>query len=255
MLSAAVSLGPFVGADGNASTDVSAFAGVLDFIEVMNYDVWGSWSTAVGPNAPINDTCAPPADQQGSAVSAIKAWTTAGMPASQIVLGVPSYGHSFSVPPASAFGTNITDATTTVSAASSDPTTLVAYPAFNATNQPVGDAWDSPPAVDVCGVLEAQGGVFDFWGLVAGGLLNADGSVAPGIASRFDDCSQTAYVYNATSQVMVSYDSAKTFAAKGEFIKNNNLRGFAMWEAGGDFNDILLDSILEGAGISGCDDN
>ena len=87
MLSAAVSLGPFVGADGNASTDVSAFAGVLDFIEVMNYDVWGSWSTAVGPNAPINDTCAPPADQQGSAVSAIKAWTTAGMPASQIVLG------------------------------------------------------------------------------------------------------------------------------------------------------------------------
>lgn len=90
VLSAAVSLTPFAGADGTPSADVRGFAKVLDFIEVMDYDVWGSWSTAVGPNAPLNDTCAPsPAGQQGSAVSAVKAWTTAGMPASQIVLGVP----------------------------------------------------------------------------------------------------------------------------------------------------------------------
>lgn len=246
ILSAAVSLTPFAGADGTPSADISGFAKVLDFIEVMDYDVWGSWSTAVGPNAPLNDTCAPsPAGQQGSAVSAVKAWTAAGMPASQIVLGVPSYGHSFSVAPSDAFGTNSTNTT-----ASQDQTpALVAYPAFNASNQPVGDAWDGAPAVDVCGILEGQGGVFDFWGLIAGGFLTADGSVAPGIASRFDTCSQTAYVYNETTQVMVSYDSAKTFAAKGTFIKDNNLRGFAMWEAGGDSDDILLDAILGTTGF------
>lgn len=128
----------------------------------------------------------------------------------------------------------------------------MAYPAFNASNQPVGDAWDGAPAVDVCGILEGQGGVFDFWGLIDGGFLTADGSVAPGIASRFDTCSQTAYVYNETTQVMVSYDSAKTFAAKGTFIKDNNLRGFAMWEAGGDSDDILLDAILGGEASGEC---
>ncbi len=48
---------------------------------------------------------------------------------------------------------------------------------------------------------------------------------------------------------MVSFDDAKAFAAKGKFIKTQGLRGFAIWEAGGDFKDILLDSISKAAGI------
>lgn len=34
-------------------------------------------------------------------------------------------------------------------------------------------------------------------------------------------------------------------AAKGKFISDMNLAGFAMWEAGGDYNDILLNSIRQ----------
>jgi len=45
---------------------------------------------------------------------------------------------------------------------------------------------------------------------------------------------------------MVSFDDAKAFEAKGDFIKSSNLRGFAMWETGSDSNDILLDSIHSG---------
>ena len=44
---------------------------------------------------------------------------------------------------------------------------------------------------------------------------------------------------------MISYDDVKSFAAKGEFIRSHGLRGFAMWEAGGDLNDYLVDSIRE----------
>jgi chitinase len=56
-------------------------------------------------------------------------------------------------------------------------------------------------------------------------------------------------VYNKTSQIMVAYDDARSFAAKGKFIKNLGLRGFATWEAGGDYDDILLDSIRKAAGF------
>jgi len=143
----------------------------------MNYDIWGSWSSAVGPNAPLNDSCAMPSDQQGSAVSAVKAWTNAGMPANQIVLGVAAYGHSFSVNSSDAFV--------------SGTKTLAAYPAFNKSNQPLGDAWDDTPSVDACNVTEAQGGTFRFWGLVEGGFLNTDGTTADGIYYRYDSCSQT----------------------------------------------------------------
>jgi chitinase len=57
-------------------------------------------------------------------------------------------------------------------------------------------------------------------------------------------------VYNSTSQVEVSYDDARAFTAKGAYIKYAGLRGFSMWEAGGDSKNILLDAIRYGAGVS-----
>lgn len=232
-LSAAVSLTPFVDAAGNPSADVSGFAKVLDYIALMNYDVWGSWSSNVGPNSPLNDTCAASAQQQGSAVFAVKAWTDAGMPANQIVLGVPTYGHSFSVAPSDAFAKGEKE--------------LVSYPSFNASNQPLGDTWASAGAVDVCGVFEGPGGTYNFWSLIDDGFLTNEGKAAPGIYYRYDSCSQTPYVYNETSQVMISFDNAESYAAKGSYVKNAGLRGFSMWEAGGDYNNMLLDSIIEAA--------
>ncbi|KAI0682991.1 glycoside hydrolase [Cytidiella melzeri] len=242
ILTAATSSLPWNGADGQPSTDVSAFASVLDYVAIMNYDIWGHWSATVGPNSPLNDTCASPAHQQGSAVSSVKAWSAAGMPLHQIVLGVASYGHAFSVPVDSAFECQDEDDNLGV---------LAPYPPFDTNVYPVGDAWDDAPGLDACGVQEPQGGSFDFWGLIDGGFLNENGTVnsAGGIEYRFDECSQTAYVYNETSQVMVSFDDAPSFSAKGQFIKSEGLRGFAMWEAGGDFHDILLDSIRGGAGF------
>ncbi|KAA1479345.1 glycoside hydrolase [Dentipellis sp. KUC8613] len=257
-LSAAVSVTPFVGADGTPMTDVSDFAKVLDHIEVMNYDIWGSWSPTVGPNAPLNDTCAQ--TQAGSAVSAVAAWTKAGFPASQILLGVASYGHSFHVAQSAALATSASassaSSTNDTGSSGGNSSTLAAYPAFDKSQQPAGDKWDATAdgMTDVCGNPDVVGGVFDFWGLIDGGFLTSNGTVAQGIDYQYDDCSQTPYVYNPTSQVMVSYDDATSFAAKGQFISTAGLAGFAMWEAGGDRNDILLDAITGGMGVdsTGC---
>jgi chitinase len=169
----------------------------------MNYDVWGSWSATVGPNAPLNDTCAPSAASQGSAVSALDAWTAASFPASQILLGVASYGHSFHVAAADA-----------LSLTSSGSNTLALYSAFDKTQQPAGDAWDSTATgVDSCGNANEVGGVFDLWGLISGGFLKPDGTAADGIDYVFDNCSQTPFVYNPNSEVMVSFDDATSFGA------------------------------------------
>ncbi|KAH9040551.1 hypothetical protein EDB84DRAFT_1646970 [Lactarius hengduanensis] len=64
--------------------------------------------------------------------------------------------------------------------------------------------------------------------------LMCDGTVANGIEYVFDNCSKT---------VMVSYDDAASFAAKGHYIKDAGLAGFVLWQAGGDSRDILLDAI------------
>ncbi|KAF9260552.1 glycoside hydrolase family 18 protein [Marasmius fiardii PR-910] len=233
VLSAAVGIAPFVGSDSQPMSDVSGFAKVLDHIAIMNYDVWGSWSPTVGPNSPLNDSCAPV--KAGSAVSAVKAWTDTGFPADQITLGVPAYGHSFHVSNSNAL--------------SSDDSSLKLYPAFDKSQQPSGDSQDGKAGVDQCGNPVPIGGIFNFWGLIEGGFLDAKGNSQSGIKRVFDECSQTPFVYNPSTQVMVSYDDATSFAAKGKFIQQNGLKGFAMWHVLGDSNDILVDAITGAMGI------
>lgn len=120
ILSAAVGVLPFAGSDGSAMSDVSGFAGVLDWVLVMNYDVWGCesiflfWisrqtqmlitvsyrstlsplaSSTPGPNAPLSDGCGDSLQPLANAYAAVSSWTSAGMPASQIMLGIPAYGY------------------------------------------------------------------------------------------------------------------------------------------------------------------
>jgi chitinase len=142
---------------------------------LSSYDVWGSWSSTVGPNAPLNDTCAPDAAQQGSAVSAVAAWHAAGIPLHQIVLGVPAYGHSFSVAPADALRKG----------------KLAVFPKFNASVAPAGDKWDDAAGTDECGNYASQGGLWDYWGLIDAGWITRKGTAAKGIHYVYDKCSQT----------------------------------------------------------------
>lgn len=236
IITAATSIFPFNNATDQPSDDVSAFAQIYDYLALMNYDLWGGWSSAVGPNAALNETCAAPENQQGSAVRAVQSWVDAGFPIEKLVLGVPSYGRSSTVYTSNAY-------------VEGNSTELAPYPAFNGTDKPTGDEWDGPEALNACGVLEGPGGIFQFWGMMDNGFLTYEGEVADGIGYRYDNCSQTPYVYNATTEVMISYDNAQSYAAKGEFIKTLGLKGFAMWEVAGDYDDILVDSIRAASGM------
>ncbi|KAJ7797115.1 glycoside hydrolase superfamily [Mycena olivaceomarginata] len=136
ILSAATSITPFIDSDGNPS-DVSGFSEVLDYIAIMVYDLGGPWSSAVEANAPLNDSCAPSAYQNGSAISAVHAWNAAGMPMDQI-----------------------SDAFTD----GCSQTQLALYVPFNVSDAPVGDSWDGAAGPDECGFLKSKGlGGFSMW--------------------------------------------------------------------------------------------
>jgi chitinase len=48
---------------------------------------------------------------------------------------------------------------------------------------------------------------------------------------------------------MISFDDPQSFAAKGRFVEQNNLAGYAMWEAGGDSKDMLITAVRNSAGL------
>jgi len=79
----------------------AAFAGLqlnvihqyLDWINLMSYDLHGSWETTVGFNTPLN--CA-----SGDTVCidyAVNAYIKAGTPPSKLVMGLGTYGHAWTL--------------------------------------------------------------------------------------------------------------------------------------------------------------
>jgi chitinase len=163
---------------------MSGFAAVLDYVSIMNYDIFGSFSSTAGPNAPLNDTCIPSSVQpQGSALTGIAAWKSAGFPSNKIVLGVPSYGHTFSVSAANATSDNFV--------------TLNTHPGFDSSAHPLGGA-DAPdanedPFTDQCGVVNFASGLWEYSNLVNAGFIEQDGTFTnvSNVHHMFDNCSQT----------------------------------------------------------------
>lgn len=174
IMTAAAGILPWKDASGTPSGDVSAFAHALDWVAIMNYDEFGQWSASAGPNAALNDSCAPGLAQQGSAVSAVAAWTAAGMPPGQLVLGVASYGHAFNVSAATAL---------------TGGDKLALFPDYDKWSLAAGEV-----APTECGQPAAKDVQYTFAELVQFGYLKSDGTAADQIYAIYDECSQTVRV-------------------------------------------------------------
>ena len=104
LLSAAVPVGPD---NVKGGYDVPAVAKALDFVNLMAYDFHGKWESQVGHNAPLY---APSSDsewrKQLSVEFAAKMWTRLGTPKEKLVIGMPTYGRSFSLTDPNRFAVN-----------------------------------------------------------------------------------------------------------------------------------------------------
>lgn len=95
LLSAAVPVGPD---NVRGGYDVPAIASYLDFINLMAYDFHGKWERETGHNAPLY---APSTDsewrKQLSVDNAASLWVKLGAPKEKLVIGMPTYGRSFTL--------------------------------------------------------------------------------------------------------------------------------------------------------------
>ncbi len=82
-----------------ATLDWDRIHPLLDWINVMTYDMSGGWSEVTGFNAPLYDSSDSPAE--GTSVNtALQAYLAFGIPANKIVMGVAFYGHGWAGVPA-----------------------------------------------------------------------------------------------------------------------------------------------------------
>ncbi|MGQ9908489.1 MAG: glycoside hydrolase family 18 protein [Candidatus Flexifilum sp.] len=77
-----------------AAVDWARVAPLVDWINVMTYDMAGGWSRVTGFHAPLYPSAQPPPEGT-STDTALRRFLDAGVPADQLVVGVPFYGRGF----------------------------------------------------------------------------------------------------------------------------------------------------------------
>ncbi|KAK4701300.1 chitinase, partial [Phenoliferia sp. Uapishka_3] len=236
IITAAVSMTGFVGPDGTVLTDFSEYAKYIDFINVMSYDVTGSWGGKTGPNSPLNQC-----DSDAGADTAIEVWTAGGFPANQILLGTAAYGYAF---------------TTTSSQLSN--TTIGSYESQiyqpMASTTPKGDSTDvyNTGSTDVCGTFSSgYSGNWEMNELISQGLLSSDEKTGKsGFTRYWDDCTSTPFLFNPSTKVFITYDDSESIGLKAAFAVKKGLAGLFVFDSIGFTNDVYT-SMKEGLGLTG----
>ncbi|KAJ2355441.1 hypothetical protein IWW50_004719, partial [Coemansia erecta] len=220
LLTMSVRVQPFA-VDGAPMADVTDFASVIDFANIMIYDINGTWQPQTGPNAPFDYE-----DDKGAAfsyIAAIDAWTSAGWPAAKLNAGLPFYGRS---------ATALVDMT-------KDP--LNQYQNQSSV-LPLGDQADHV-AEDVCAGTSGVSGTWQYKNLRAQGVLTTPATAAAPWVRQWDEITQTPWLFNPTTKQYISYDDPKSIKVKVDYAASKGLGGVMVWALYMDYQGELLDTI------------
>ncbi|GAA6063502.1 hypothetical protein JCM10212_004764 [Sporobolomyces blumeae] len=230
LLTAAVSVNGINGPDGSALSSFSEYGSLLDYINLMTYDISGSFSPITGPNAPLR-TC----KSDTSVQDAVALWTNRGFPAERILLGIPAYAVSFTTDSSTLAKTEIGSYSSQI------------YQEWT-KQTPMGAPGDSNAAyTDVCGTTSSgYSGQWQFNELISNGLLSEDGLTGMGGYERiFDQCSQTPFLFNSAKKQMIVYDDAKSAGLKAAFARSQGLGGVMIFDTRGFAGTDVVSSIRE----------
>ncbi|KAJ2523135.1 hypothetical protein GGI11_000081 [Coemansia sp. RSA 2049] len=222
---------PFDGPQGPLA-DVSGFAPLVDYFNIMLYDFNGVWSSTTGPNAPLDH--AQGKGLQASVRSSVQLWIDAGIPESKINAGLAFYGR-------------------TVTASSSDDNDSddgngggeksMYLPLQKAI--PRGDSDDQEESDPSCGGPKAFSGIWKYSNLRSEGVLDAPDSAASPWVRRFDKDTSTPWLYNTETRDFVSYDDPQSIGAKTQFAVSRGLAGVMVWPITNDYEGELISAITE----------
>jgi len=89
----------FAGAAGSwylKNVEADKLSQYVDYVNVMTYDIHGTWETLTDFNAPLYvDSTSEGAQYKTSVDTSILAWINAGMPREKVIMGIPFYGYIY----------------------------------------------------------------------------------------------------------------------------------------------------------------
>ncbi|KAG2187168.1 hypothetical protein INT44_004840 [Umbelopsis vinacea] len=220
LITAATATHPFFDENGKPSKDISAFAKVFDWINLMSYDLNGIWGLTTGPNAPIIKGLA---GVKASVVQGVTDWHKAGMPIEQIVVGTPFYGHNM---------TSIKSMTKNAGTHEYDP-----VQGGNTGHDCNGGGFSTETG----------------WQDIIPYLYENRTTAIPPWVRKFDTITRTPWLTNSETNEFISYDDPISLAEKVDYVVCMDLLGVMTWELSLDNGELLpvLNQISEKAAKHG----
>jgi chitinase len=196
--------------------EIDRLSEVLDFINVMTYDLRGAWDlTTTAHHANMFENPADPSDANSIAAKYNVDWVVdeflaQGASPEKIVLGIPFYGR-----------------------------------AWGGVSDPQGNGGLFQPGTLV------PPGTWDDWSSGATGVndfFEIEDMIESGLYTRYwDNIAKVPYLYSPTMNQghFVSYEDAESLEYKLDYLLERGLGGVMFWEVTADRNDTLLDVIID----------
>jgi chitinase len=214
IISAAVPFNTFE-VDSRPLKDMSEFAELFDYVNIMAYDFAGSWSTVTSHQSSLYSISE---DDNGYSLSgAVSNWINANFPSSKIVVGIPAYGRSW------------------ISGSSSNN----GYLQRPSNSHPKGDEEDY--------IDSSSKRYSSTWkyknirkAIVKSTYKNSSGDWI----RIWDSKSSVPFLFNTNTRQFITYDDPESVSLKADYVINKNLGGMMMWEIEEDTQDSELISTI-----------
>ena len=196
--------------------DVAKLFNVVDFANIMTYDMAGAWSTVSGhqtalytnPKSPFKGECL-------SVDESVNYYIANGAKPEKIVIGAAYYTRGWEK-----VSNNGPDA---------------ANPGLFGTAAVVNkdaDLSPTPGALNEAPIKNGEGGRAG--GVWSYNALSQLKSKYTGLKEYWDDSAKAPYLYNETTGAFFTYDNARSIQEKAKYVKEHNLGGMIAWMASQD---------------------
>lgn len=196
--------------------DVDKLFNIVDFANIMTYDMAGAWSTTSGHQTALYTNPNAPEEYKGLSVDeSVKYYISQGAEREKIVVGAAYYTRGWEQ----------------VSDKGTDPNNPGLFGEAAVVNKDA-DLSPTPGALNEAPLKNGEGGrAGGVWGYNA---LDKLKSKYTGLKEYWDDSAKAPYLYNSETGAFFTYDNIRSLQEKAKYVKENNLGGIIGWMASQD---------------------
>lgn len=207
---------PATAAQLDLGVDVARLFEIVDFANIMTYDLSGAWNQQAGHHSALYTNPYDPYKSSGLSIDdAVDYLLSKGAVADKIVIGAAFYTRGWEKVTNDGGVPGLPGLFGTAAYVNKDADQTPSYGAAAQAPLTVGDGG-------------RRTGIWSY------GYLDSLKAKYPGLAEYWDDVAKAPYLYNVNTGAFFTFDNPRSLGEKAEYVKQNGLGGIISWQQAND---------------------